>query len=167
MPNETVQISGRHISDVVGLKDSFVAQGYLVNWCASNENPPYVLVDKDSSETKPIATVVTAFQDAGKIAAVSDKAAGFDGVPECAGDGVEKHTLSISIKDFSGVLMPVATNLQVCPSVIVAVSNAKPVVVAGLASVQIGPVSGVGDIEVRICDQAMKHWELRYKVRFI
>lgn len=160
-------VEGRFIRDIEGLKAALVAGGFLVNWCASNENPPFVIVSLDQTESKDPSAIVNAFQDAGQLHAASNKAAGFDGVAECPGDGVATHTVSIVLKDFSGAPLALDASLQVIASQIVPLSASKPPMVAGAASVVVGPVSGSGEIQLCIADQANKHYQSRIKVRFV
>jgi hypothetical protein len=167
MGNVDVVISGRFIRDVVGLKAKFLEAGYLVTGCSSNQNPPMVIVSRDQSEHRDVSSIVASFQDAGQLHATSDKPVGFDGVAECPGDGVAKHTLSIALKDFSGNPLALNCDLQAITSQIAPVSNSKPAMTSGVASVAVGPVTGSGEIEVVIVDQAKKHFRASVKVRFL
>jgi len=134
--------------------------------CEYGANPT-VRLDVDEADPDP-TDFVKAFVDPGAILVTSDKAAGADGVPEAAADGVDKHVLTIK-----KVLLNTATpttgteQLKVMPTSMISVSQSKPTLVDGVVTVELGPSTMSGELFVKVVDVAGKMFGGFLKVRFV
>ncbi len=97
----------------------------------------------------------------------SDKPQGKDGVPECPGDGISFHTITIRKKDNKGADIPGAETVRVLPSQLITVTPSQVVLVDGKATVKVGPTQLVGELFIRVVDVAGVLTEGSIRVRFI
>jgi len=128
---------------------------------------PIVRLDVDDANPDP-TDFVKAFVDPGAILVTSDKAAGPDGIPEAAADGVDKHILTIK-KVLLNTTTPTSGSeqLKVIPTSMIAVNPSKPILINGVITVEIGPSAMSGELFVKVADVDGKMFGGYLKVRFV
>lgn len=165
---KTVQVDGKRVNDVAGLKQALDDAAFLVIGVSAQQGAaPFVRVHLEDAEAKDPTAIVNAWQDPAVLKATSNKPAGVGGVPEAVADGVDKHTLTLQKTDpNTGQVVPGTETLQVIPSQLIAVSNSRPTLVAGQVTVDVGPTTMVGELSVRVVDSGGSLVETAIKIRF-
>ena len=157
----------RQLVSVARLRDQLIGNGFPSAKVAFQESSPpktYVFVDEPGDPS----SLVNAYVDFGVLSATSDQPPGPDGVPQCPGDGVATHTLTIKKLDpYTGQQASGSETVQIIPSFPVTVAPSQIQLVNGLGTASIGPTTLVGDFVARLIDVAGNLTEATIRLRFI
>lgn len=92
---------------------------------------------------------------------------GMFGVIEALSNGVDSHTIMIQKVDPAGNVVDGSEELSLKTSHKVAISNATPKLSEGMAMIQIGPTTEVGDFVVEVADRSGNMNPVKLSLRFV
>lgn len=164
-----IEVKNKKVVTQVRLMAHLVQNGFKVLGVLSQDGaPPSVWVTMEDSETKDPTPVVRAYADPCLIAVASSQPVGLDQVPQCAGDGVAVHLLHVRKLDpVTRQLVVGGEMVRVYPSTLIKVSPSVLKLADGIGSLTIGPTTMVGELSVRLLDEAGNLAPTAIVLRFI